>query len=256
MKRLRQSFSWWCFENRGVPATRLLKEAKTIGFHGVDLLPEGLWEQAREAGLAIVNGSGPRPLEKGFNRREHHAWLQEELDKQLNLAAQYQVPFVTVFAGNREGLSDDEGLANTVLGLQKVVPFAEKKGITLILELLNSKIDHPDHQCDRTAWAVAVCRLVNSPNLKLLYDIYHMQVQEGNVIQTITSNLEYIGHIHIAGVPGRADIDETQELCYPAIVRAVGKAGYRGYIAHEFLPRGEPLAALRRAYEICSIDIN
>jgi hydroxypyruvate isomerase len=232
MNRLRQSFSWWCFENRGVPVTRLLKEAKTIGYHGVDLLPEGLWDQAREAGLMIVNGSGPRPLEKGFNRREHHAWLQDELSKQLELAAQYQVPLVTVFAGNREGLSDDEGLTNTVLGLKKVVPLAEQNGITLILEL------------------------VNSPNLKLLYDIYHMQVQEGNVTQVLTTNIEYIGHVHTAGVPGRADIDETQELYYPAIIRALGKAGYRGYIAHEFLPRAEPIAALRRAYEICDIGID
>jgi hydroxypyruvate isomerase len=256
MSRLRQSFSWWCFENRGVSASRLMTEAAAIGYHGVDLLPEDLWDQARDAGLVIVNGSGPRPLEKGFNRREHHTWLQEALDKQLELAAQYQVPMLTVFAGNREGLSDDEGLANTVLGLQKVVPLAEKHRVTLILELLNSKIDHPDHQCDRTAWAVAVCRLVNSPNLKLLYDIYHMQVQEGNVIQTLTNNIEHIGHIHTAGVPGRADIDETQELYYPAIVRAVGRAGYRGYISHEFLPSGEPLAALRRAFEICDIDID
>lgn len=126
------------------------------------MLPE-VCDQAREAGLAIVNGSGPRPLEKGFNHREHHIWLQEELTKQLDLAAQYQVPLLTVFAGNREWLSDDEGLANTVLGLQKVVPLAEKKGITLILELLNLKIDHLDHQCDRTTWAVAVYQLVNSP---------------------------------------------------------------------------------------------
>lgn len=256
MYQFRQSFSWWCFENRGVPTTRLLKEAAKIGYHGVDLLPEDLWDQAREEGLVIVNGSGPRPLEKGFNHREHHTWLQEELDKQLDLAAQYQVPLVTVFSGNREGLSDDEGLVNTVLGLQKVVPLAEKKGITLILESLNSKFDHPDHQCDRTTWAVAVCQLVNSPNLKLLCDIYHMQVQEGNITQALTTNVKYIGHIHTAGVPGRADIDETQELYYPAIIRALGKAGYRGYIAHEFLPRGEPLAALRRAYEICNIDID
>jgi len=256
MNRLKQSFSWWCFENRGVPATRLLKEAAAMGYHGVDLLPEDLWDRAREAGLVIVNGSGPRPLEKGFNRRENHAWLQEELAKQLDLAAQYQVPLVTVFAGNREGMSDDEGLANTVLGLQKVVPIAEKRGITLIIELLNSKIDHPDHQCDRTTWAVAVCQLINSPNLKILYDIYHMQVQEGNVTQALTTNLKYIGHVHTAGVPGRADIDETQELYYPAIIRALGKAGYRGYIGHEFLPKGEPLAALRRAYEICNLDFD
>jgi hydroxypyruvate isomerase len=233
-----------------------LKEAKTIGYHGVELLPEELWDQAGEAGLTIANISGTSQLEKGFNHHEHHGWLQDEVSKQLELAAQYQVPLVTVFAGNREGLSDEEGLANTVLGLQSVVPLAEQKGITLILELLNSKIDHPDHQCDRTTWAVAVCQLVNSPNLKLLYDIYHMQVQEGNVTQVLTSNIEYIAHLHTAGVPGRADIDETQELYYPAIIRALGKAGYRGYISHEFLPRGEPMTALRRAYEICDIGID
>ena len=254
MGRLKQSFSWWCFENRGSPASKLMKEAVQIGFHGVDLLPEDLWDKARQAGLVIVNGSGPRPLEKGFNRREHHHWLQEELHKQLELAEQYNVPFVTVFAGNRQGLSDDEGLVNTVMGLQRVVPIAEKKGITLILELLNSKIDHPDHQCDRTSWAVSVCQLVNSPHLKVLYDIYHMQVQEGNVIQTLTTNVEYIGHIHTAGVPGRSDIDETQELNYPAILRSLYQAGYRGFIGHEFLPKGEPIAALRRAYDICDIN--
>jgi len=256
MNRFRQTFCWWCFEDRGVPAIRLLKEAKTIGYHGVELLPEELWDQAREAGLTIANISGTRQLEKGFNHREHHGWLQDEVSRQLELAAQYQVPLVTVFAGNREGLSDEEGLANTVLGLQKVVPLAEQKGITLILELLNSKIDHPDHQCDRTTWAVAVCQLVNSPNLKLLYDIYHMQVQEGNVTQVLTSNIKYIGHLHTAGVPGRADIDETQELYYPAIIRALRRTSYRGYISHEFLPRDEPVAALRRAYEICDIGID
>jgi hydroxypyruvate isomerase len=163
------------------------------------------------------------------------------------------VPYLTVFSGNREGIDDNIGLANTVKGIKRVIQQAEKLGVTLVLELLNSKIDHPDHQCDRTLWGAAVCDLVGSPNLKLLYDIYHMQIMEGDVIHTIQTNLNYIAHLHTAGVPGRNDIDGTQELNYAGIVKAVMSFGYKGYFGHEFLPKGEPLAALKAAYDLCNI---
>lgn len=253
MSKVKQSFSWWCFENRGIEPLTLLREAKNIGYQGVDLIPTEYWDAAINVGLAIVNVAGHRPLEKGFNKTENHDYLEKEVLMQLELAAKYRVPYLTVFSGNREGINDNFGLANTVNGIKRVIHQAEKLGVTLVLELLNSKIDHPDHQCDRTLWGVAVCELVNSPNLKLLYDIYHMQIMEGDVIRTIQTNLKHIAHLHTAGVPGRNDIDETQELNYAGIVKAVTDFGYTGYIGHEFLPKAEPLAALRAAFQLCDI---
>jgi hydroxypyruvate isomerase len=218
---IRQSFSWWCFENRGVNPTTLLNESKKIGYMGVDLLPREFWEEAINVGLTIVNIAGHRPLEKGFNHLENHDYLEKEVLKQLELSAKFKIPYVTVFSGNRNGINDEIGLSNTVIGLKRIITQAEKLGVTLVLELLNSKIDHPDHQCDRTLWGVAVCEIINSPNLKLLYDIYHMQIMEGDVIHTIIDHLDRIAHIHTAGVPGRNDIDGTQELNYTAIVKAI-----------------------------------
>jgi len=231
----------------------LLHEAKKIGYEGVEFIPQVFWDEAVKAGLGIVNIAGHSPLEKGFNHLENHEYLKTEVTKQLEISAKYKIPYLTVFAGNRNGINDDIGLANTVNGLKQVIPQAEKLGVTLILELLNSKIDHPDHQCDRTSWGVAVSQIIDSPNLKLLYDIYHMQVMEGDVIHTIQNHLDRIAHLHTAGVPGRNDIDGTQELDYAAIVRAVVDSGYDGFVGHEFLPKGEPIVALKAAYQICNI---
>lgn len=253
MTTVKQSFSWWCFENRGIDALTLLQEAKNIGYQGVDLIPTEYWDAAQKIGLAIVNVAGHRPLEKGFNKTENHDYLEKEVLAQMEMAAKYNIPYLTVFSGNRDGIDDNIGLANTVNGINRVIQRAEKLGVTLVLELLNSKIDHPDHQCDRTLWGVAVCELVNSPNFKLLYDIYHMQIMEGDVIHTIQTHLKQIAHIHTAGVPGRNDIDGTQELNYAGIVKAVMNFGYTGYIGHEFLPKGAPLVALKAAYELCNI---
>ena len=253
MSTVKQSFSWWCFENRGIDALTLLQEAKNIGYKGVDLIPTEYWDAAQKVGLTIVNVAGHRPLEKGFNKTENHDFLEKEVLAQLEMAAKYRIPYLTVFSGNREGIDDNIGLANTVNGINRIIHRAEKLGVTLVLELLNSKIDHPDHQCDRTLWGVAVCELVNSPNIKLLYDIYHMQIMEGDVIHTIQTHLKHIAHLHTAGVPGRNDIDGTQELNYAGIVKAVMNFGYTGYIGHEFLPKGAPLAALKAAYDLCNI---
>ena len=230
MSNVKQSFSWWCFENKGIDALTLLQEAKNIGYKGVDLIPTEYWDAALKVGLTIVNVAGHRPLEKGFNKTENHDYLEKEVLTQLEMAAKYRVPYLTVFSGNREGIDDNIGLANTVNGINRIIHRAEKLGVTLVLELLNSKIDHPDHQCDRTLWGVAVCELVKSPNFKLLYDIYHMQIMEGDVIHTIETHLKHIAHLHTAGVPGRNDIDETQELNYEGIVK--GCYGFWVYRLH------------------------
>lgn len=253
MINMKQSFSWWCFENRGVDNSALLKTARQIGYQGVELIPQELWQEAIAEGLTVVNIAGHRPLEIGFNHRSNHDKLIVDVSQMILLASQNNIPFVTVFSGNREGINDSTGLSNTVLGLRKVIDLAEKLNVTLILELLNSKLDHPDHQCDRTSWGVAVCELVGSPNLKLLYDIYHMQIMEGDVIQNLHDNIKFIGHIHTAGVPGRNDIDDSQELFYPAVFKSLNLNGYNGYIGHEFLPKGEPLAALKYAFDITNI---
>ena len=169
----------------------------------------------------------------------------------LEQAVKYQIPNLIVFSGNRRGLSDTEGAENTIEGLRRVAPAAEAKGITLVMELLNSKVDHHDYQCDHTSWGVQVIQRVNSPRVKLLYDIYHMQIMEGDIIRTLRENIGFIGHIHTAGNPGRADMDQTQELYYPAIVRAIAETGYAGYVGHEFVPKGDPIEAIRATYKMC-----
>lgn len=249
---IKQSFSWWCFENRGVDPIKLLYEAKRIGYQGVDLIHEEYWKEARKMGLTIVNIAGHRPLEKGFNHMENHDALEVEVKKNLELAVEFQIPYITVFAGNKKGINDEIGLKNTVIGLNRIIKQAERLNVTLVLELLNSKIDHPDHQCDRTTWGRAVCEIINSPNMKLLFDIYHMQVMEGDIIHTIQENLSYIAHFHTAGVPGRNNIDETQELNFRSITQGIVDMGYKGFIGHEFLPKNDPISALEQAYNICN----
>jgi hydroxypyruvate isomerase len=188
-----------------------------------------------------------------LNRKENHSRIEEELLKNIELAAKYEIPSLIVFSGNRRGISDEEGIDNTVEGLLRVVKAAEEKGVTLCLELLNSKYDHKDYQCDRTWWGVEVCKRVNSPRVKLLYDIYHMQIMEGDLINTIRQNIKFIGHFHTAGVPGRRDIDEEQEINYRAVMRAIAETGYDGYVGHEFVPKGDPIEALKKAFEICNV---
>jgi hydroxypyruvate isomerase len=175
------------------------------------------------------------------------------VNQALEWAVQYQIPNLIVFSGNRKGLSDEEGAVNTAEGLKRVAKAAEEKGITLVLELLNSKVDHKDYQCDHTAWGVQVMKMVNSPRVKLLYDIYHMQIMEGDVIRTLRDNIGHIGHIHTAGNPGRHDMDETQELNYPPIFRAIAEANFDGYVGHEFVPKGEAIAAIRAAYKLADV---
>ena len=253
MQKIKQSLAWWCFNREGVKPERFFAEAKRIGYAAVELLPPELWGAARSAGLVIATYGGHVSLTEGLNKRENHDRIGDEIHRNLDLAVKYQIPNLIVFSGNRRGLSDAEGAANTIEGLRRVAPAAEAKGITLVLELLNSKVDHIDYQCDHTGWGVEVIKYVASPRVKLLYDIYHMQIMEGDIIRTIRANIDSFGHIHTAGNPGRNDMDDSQELNYPPIFRAIRESGYTGYVGHEFIPRGDVYNAIQSAYQLCDI---
>ena len=250
---IRQSLSWWCFARNGMEPERLLREAARIGYAAVELIGEQHWPLIKEHGLRIAAVSGHGTLTDGLNRRENHDRIAGEIAANLEKAVQWQIPNLIVFSGNRNGLADDEGAKITAECLRRVAPLAEQAGVNLVLELLNSKVNHPDYQADHTAWGVRVCEMVGSPRVKLLYDIYHMQVMEGDVIATIRAHHAHIGHYHTAGVPGRHDLDETQELYYPAIVRAIAETGYDGFLGHEFVPKGDPIAAIEAAFHTCTI---
>jgi len=251
MSPIKQSICWWCFNT--LSPEDICKAAIDIGYPAVELVSEELWPIVKDHGLVIASYGGHTPLEVGLNKRSNHDRIQREIEANLEKAVKWDIPNLIVFSGNREGMNEEEGLANTVEGLQLVAKSAEDAGVTLVLELLNSKVDHPDYQCDHTSWGVKVCQQVGSPNVKLLYDIYHMQVMEGDVIQTIRDNHKWFGHYHTAGVPGRHEIDETQELYYPAIVRAIQATGYDGYLGQEFIPTRDALSGLRQAYAACDI---
>jgi hydroxypyruvate isomerase len=231
-----------------------LRTVADVGYEGVDLVPEDYWPLVKEHGLAIAAIDGHGSIAAGLNRRENHPRIAREICARLALAEKWGISNLICFSGDRGGLDDATGAAITAEGLSKVAGAAEDAGVTLALELLNSKIDHPDYQCDRTAWGIDVCRLVGSPNVKLLYDIYHMQIMEGDIIRTIQTCHPFFGHYHTAGNPGRHELDQTQELNYPAILRALVATGYEGYVGQEFVPVGDPTAALRAAFEVCNVS--
>jgi hydroxypyruvate isomerase len=250
---LKQSVSRWCFSKMSLD--ELSSHAAHIGYRGVDLLGPSDWTAVRRHGLVCALGmlGEPVTIEKGLNRVENHAAILDALGRGIDLAAEAQVPNLVCFSGNRAGMPDAEGLENCARGLRQIAPHAEKKGVTLCVELLNSKVDHKDYMADHTAWGVALVRKVGSPRVKLLYDIYHMQIMEGDVIRTIRGSIDAIAHFHTAGVPGRHEIDGSQELNYPAICRAIVETGYTGFLAQEFVPKDEPLRALEEAFRICDV---
>lgn len=252
MAKIKQSLAWWCF-GRSLAPEQLIAEAKRIGYAGVEMCPQEHWQKVRDGGLRIVTEGGHASLTDGLNKPENHDRIEREIHAKLELAQKWDIPALIVFSGNRDGLADEKGIEITARGLQRVAKAAEDAGVTLVLELLNSKVNHPDYQCDRTAWGVAVCQAVNSPRVKLLYDIYHMQIMEGDVIRTLRDNIAYIGHFHTAGNPGRNDLDETQELYYPAICRAIAETDFDGYVGQELMPKGDPLTALEQAYKVCNV---
>jgi len=251
---IRQSVSWWCFAGRGVADDEMLRQAKAIGYEAVELIGEDLFDRAQGAGLVIASHNGHQSIERGLNDPAEHDRIEAEIVRNLELAQRYQIPNLIVFSGSRRaGLSEEEGIENTARGLTRVKEAAEQAGVNLVLELLNSKVDHRGYQCDHTDWGVEVCRRVGSPRVGLLYDIYHMQIMEGDVISCIHQNNRHFLHYHTAGVPGRHDLDDTQELNYPPILRAIADSGYDGYVGHEFIPKGDPLAALEAAYHLCDV---
>lgn len=249
---IHHSVSQWCYSD--IPLEDLARSCKEMGIESIELLEEKDWSTVKNAGLKCAVGYATDwGIPKGFNRIENHEKLLADYENMIPKAADAGVPNLICFSGNREGLDNNEGLINCAKGLRKLMPSAEKYGVTVIMELLNS-YGHKDYQCDRTAWGSALCEMVGSNRFKLLYDIYHMQIMEGNVIDTITKYSPYIGHIHTGGVPGRNELDETQELYYPAIMRALVKNGYKGFVGQEFVPtQKDKLASLRKCILICDV---
>ena len=251
--RLKQSVCRWTLKGDLSDVCRRLKE---LGFQGVDLLYPDEWETARAAGLTVSMGYARQRqnfIPDGFNDPSLHPLLIGEINAAIPKAAAAGVPNLIAMFGNRKGRNDTEGISNCVAGLSKVAPVAEQHGVTVCVELLNSKVDHKDYQGDHTAFGAEVMRRLNSPRMKLLYDIYHMQIMEGDVIRTIRDNRQWIGHFHTGGVPGRHEIDDTQELNYRAIARAIADTGYQGFVAHEFIATSEPFAAMAAARRICLV---
>lgn len=251
---LEQSVCKWPF--RDMTVEQLAAAARDIGLRSIELIGPNDWPVVREYGLTCAVAGAPGRagnMTRGFNRLEDHEWLLPAYETILHQAADAGVPSVLCFSGNREELSDAEGLENCARGLGQLTRLAERVGVTLVIELLNSKVDHPDYQCDSTPWGVALVEKVGSERLKLLYDIYHMQIMEGDVIRTIRENHQYIAHYHTAGVPGRHELDESQELFYPAIMRAIKETGYQGFIGQEFIPTRDPIASLAEAVRVCNV---
>jgi len=260
--RIRHSACRWCYQD--IPLEELCTAAVEIGLQSIELLMPHELPVLEKNGLACAMVSFPTAttpdgvevgaIERAFNRLEHHDTLVAAYEPHLKAAAAAGASQVICFSGNRDGMSDEQGLENCATGIKRLLPLAEKLGVTLVMELLNSKVDHKDYMCDHTAWGVDLCQRIGSDNFKLLYDIYHMQVMEGDVIATIRSKHKFISHYHTGGVPGRNEIDDTQELHYPAIMRAIVETGYRGFVGQEFIPKHpDKLASLKQGVDICTV---
>ena len=253
--RINQSVCQWCYEK--IPLMELAKSAKSLGLKSVELLTPTQWREVQKIGLtcAIAYTDGPGAgIERGFNDPTFHNELVKSYEETIPIAAKDGIPQLICFSGNRGKLTDEQGWEYCASALKRIMPTAEKHGVTVVMELLNSKVDHKDYQCDHTAWGVELVKRVGSDRFKLLYDIYHMQIMEGDVIRTIRENHRYISHYHTGGVPGRHEIDQTQELNYPAIMRAIVDTGYTGYIGQEFIPASKnALASLKQSVQICDV---
>ena len=243
----------WCYG--AIPLEQLCISAKEIGLVGIDLVGPKDWDMLKKYGLLSTMCNGAEiSLTKGWNDKQYHETLIKSYTEHIDLVSKAGFVNLFVASGNKGTIDDETGLNNCVEGLKQIVGLAEKKGVILQMELLNSKIDHKDYMCDRSVWGVELVKRVGSPNFKLLYDIYHMQIDEGDVIRTIRNHHESFGHYHTGGVPGRNEIDERQELYYPAIMKAIVATGYKGYVAQEFIPAdADPIASLRKAIQICDI---
>lgn len=243
----------WCYGD--IPFETLCAEGKKIGLKAIDLVGPKDWDTLKKYDLdsSMCNGAELN-LSDGFNDTRFHADLIERYSQMITYVADAGYKKLICFSGSKRGKSDEEGLENCVKGLRPLIKLAEKNNVTLVMELLNSKVDHKDYQCDHTAWGVELCKRLGSSNFKLLYDIYHMAIDEGDVIRTIRDNQQYIAHYHTGGVPGRHEIDDTQELYYPAIMKAILETGFKGYVAQEFIPTNpDKLASLKKCVQICDV---
>ena len=251
--KINHSVCQWCYSD--IPLDELCAAAKRMGIKSIDLLNSTQWGTAAKYGLtcamAYANDWG---LQKGFNNPAFHEQLLKDYSLNIPKASEAGLKNVICFSGNANGLSYEQGLENCARGLEPVMKIAEKYNLLVSMELLNSKVDHKDYQCDYTNWGVKLCEKMGSPNFKLLYDIYHMQIMEGDVIATIRKNIKYISHFHTGGVPGRHEIDDTQELYYPAIMKAIVDTGFTGFVAQEFIPANpKKLESLEKAVKICDV---
>lgn len=250
---IRHSVCRWCFGD--IPLDTFCQYLQQLGIGAIDLIGPGEWDILKKYGLdsSMCNGA-EIGLTKGWNDPQYHDQLVKNYTEMIPLVAKAGYRNLICFSGNRNGMDDEMGMQNCIKGLQKIMPLAERSGVVICMELFNSKVDHKDYMCDKSAWGVELCKRLGSDHFKLLYDIYHMQINEGDVIRTIRDHHVYFAHYHTAGVPGRNEIDETQELFYPAIMRAIAETGFKGYVAQEFIPKGpEPLVSLRRGFEICDV---
>jgi len=250
--RIKQSVSRWCYQK--ISLDELCAKSAEMGLKAIDLLNPDEFDVPRRYGLICSMGyAGGGEISQAMNRVENHAKIEESFRKLIPVAAKAGVPNVITFSGNRQGMSDDEGAKNTTIGLNRVKKIAEDYGVTICIELLNSKIDHKDYMCDHTAWGVRVVQEVNSPRVKLLYDIYHMQIMEGDLVRTIQENIQWLGHFHTGGVPGRHELDNAQEVQWDGVMRGIAATNFQGYVAHEFVPTRDPLTSLRQAVDLCDV---
>ncbi|MEL6864909.1 MAG: TIM barrel protein [Bacteroidota bacterium] len=243
----------WCYGD--IPLEAFSEKAKDMGIQSIELTKPQDWPVLQKYGLTCAMATDDWiSLTKGWSQEKYHAAMMEPYIKLIDQAAEAGLKNVICFSGNREGIGEEEGLENCAKGLEPIVKHAQKRGITMCMELLNSKVDHQDYQCDHTNWGVALAEKLGSEHFKLLYDIYHMQIMEGDVIATIRKNKDYIAHFHTGGVPGRNEIDETQELYYPAILKAIVDTGFKGFVAQEFIPtQKDKLVSLEAGIRICDV---
>ena len=255
--RINHSVCRWCYDK--IALDDLCKAGKEMGLVAIDLLNPDEFATAKKYGLvcsmvSFPNVKGIGTIGQAFNRVEHHDTLFDAYSERIKQTADAGCERLICFSGNRAGLDDEKGLENCAIGLKRILPLAEKLKVTICMELLNSKRSHKDYQCDHTAWGVALVKRISSERFKLLYDIFHMQIMDGDVCDTIKENYQYFDHYHTGGVPGRAEIDETQELNYPRIMKAILDTGFKGYVAQEFVPkRADALASLRQGVMICDV---
>ncbi len=253
MGSCKQAFAWWCFMREGSDADDLLSGAAQIGYQGVDLVPREHWKTVKKHGLVISSFNGHDAIHDGLNRPENRERIVKQLRNNILEAIHWHIPNLVCFAGDRYDIPASQAQDICAETLSEVAEMAESAGVNLALEMLNSKVDHPGYDGDHLDWVAGVVERVNSPRVRLLFDVYHTQIMDGDIIRAVERYHPLACHYHTAGNPGRNDLDDTQEIFYPPIMRAIAATGYSDFVCHEFIPKGEPVAALRAAYELCDV---